>query len=49
MSETVLFGKIRDPELIVLIFRGQLHCRMGGKREGIEPCPATEVQLGGGG
>ena len=31
MSETVLFGKIRDPELIVLIFRGQLHCRMGGK------------------
>ena len=49
MSETVLFGKIKDPELIVLIFRGQLHCRMGGKREGIEPCPATEVQLGGGG
>ena len=34
MSETVLFGKIKDPELIVLIFRGQLQCRMGGKREG---------------
>ena len=34
MSETVLFGKIKDPELIVLNFRGQLQCRMGGKREG---------------
>ena len=34
MSETVLFGKIKDPELIVLNFRGQLQCRMEGKREG---------------
>ena len=29
MSETVLFGKIKDPELIVLNFNGQLQCRMG--------------------
>ena len=28
MSETVLFGKIKDPELTVLIFRGQLQCRI---------------------
>ena len=34
MSETVLFGKIKDPELKVLNFRGQLQC-MGGKREGL--------------
>ena len=31
MSETVLFGKIKDPELIVLNFRSQLQCRMGAK------------------
>ena len=30
MSDTVLFGKIKDPELVVFIFRGQLQCRMGG-------------------
>ena len=30
MSETVLFGKAKDPELIVLNFRGQLQCRMEG-------------------
>ena len=35
MSDTVLFGKVKDPELMVLNFRGQLQCRMGGKRE----CP----------
>ena len=29
MSETVFLGKIKDPELIVLKFRGQLQCRMG--------------------
>ena len=29
MSETVLLGKVKDPELIVLNFRGQLQCRMG--------------------
>ena len=29
MSETMLFGKIKNPELIVLNFRGQLQCRMG--------------------
>ena len=34
MSETVLFGKTKDPELIVLNIRGQLQCRMKGKREG---------------
>ena len=34
MSETVLFGKVKDPELVVYTFRGQLQCRMGGKREG---------------
>ena len=40
MSETVLFGKVKDPELMVFNFRGQLQCRMGGKREGpIEAYP----------
>ena len=40
MSSTVLFGKVRDAELIVYNFRGQLKCRMGGKREGpIETYP----------
>ena len=40
MSNTVLFGKVKDPELVVLNFRGQLQCRMGGKREGpIETYP----------
>ena len=34
ISGTVLFGKVKDPELIVLNFRGQLQCRMGVKREG---------------
>ena len=34
MSETMLFGKFKDPELAVCNFRGQLQCRMGGKREG---------------
>ena len=40
MSNTVLFGKVKDPELMVYSFRGQLQCRMGGKREGpIETYP----------
>ena len=40
MSKTVLFGKIKDLQLIVWIFRGQLQCRMGGKRQGsIEAYP----------
>ena len=40
MSNTVLFGKVKDPELMVYNFRGQLQCRMGGKREGpIETFP----------
>ena len=40
MSNTVLFGKVKDAELIVYNFRGQLQCRMGGKREGpIETYP----------
>ena len=34
MSETVLFGKFKGPELVVCNFRGQLQCRMGGKRDG---------------
>ena len=34
MSDTVLFGKVKDPELMVFNFRGQLQCRMGGKLEG---------------
>ena len=34
MSETVLFGKIKDPELVVYNFRGQLQWRMGGKGKG---------------
>ena len=29
MSDTVLFGKIKDPELLVFNFREQLQCRMG--------------------
>ena len=40
MSNTVLFGKVKDAELIVCNFRGQMQCRMGGKREGpIETYP----------
>ena len=40
MSNTVLFGKVKDPKLVVLNFRGKLQCRMGGKREGpIETYP----------
>ena len=40
MSSTVLFGKVKDPELVVYSFRGQLQCRMGGKCEGpIETYP----------
>ena len=40
MSNTVLFGKVKDTELMVYSFRGQLQCRMGGKREGpIETYP----------
>ena len=40
MSNTVLFGKVKDAELIAYNFRGQLQCRMGGKREGpIETYP----------
>ena len=40
MSNTVLLGKVKDPELVVFNFRGQLQCRMGGKREGpIETYP----------
>ena len=29
MSNTVLFGKVKEPELVVFNFRGQLQCRMG--------------------
>ena len=34
MSDTVLFGKVNDPEPVIYIFRGQLQCRMGEKGEG---------------
>ena len=30
----MLFGKRKDPELIVLNFMGQLQCSIGGKRQG---------------
>ena len=33
MSNTVLFGKVKDPELVVLNFRGQLQCRMGESKK----------------
>ena len=40
MSNTVRFGKVKDVELMVYNFRGQMQCRMGGKREGpIETYP----------
>ena len=40
MSNMVLLGKLKDAELMVYKFRGQLQCRMGGKREGpIETYP----------
>ena len=40
MSNTVLLGKVKDAELMVYNFRGQLQCRMGAKREGpIETYP----------
>ena len=40
MSNTVLFGKVKDAELIVYNFREQMQCRMRGKREGpIETYP----------
>ena len=40
MSNTVNFGKVKDPELMVYNSRRQLQCRMGGKREGpIETYP----------
>ena len=29
MSETVIFGKIKYPELLLLNFRDQLQCMMG--------------------
>ena len=42
MSNTVLCGKVKDPELMVYSFRGQLQCRMGGKLEGpIETYPSS--------
>ena len=42
MSNTVLFGKVKDPELMIYSFRLQLQCMMGGKREGpIETYPKS--------
>ena len=34
MSETVLFIKVKNLELVVCNFTGRLQCRMGGKRKG---------------
>ena len=31
MSNTVIFGKVKDPELVVFNFREKLQCRMGEK------------------
>ena len=40
MSDMVLLGKVKDPELMVFYFWGRLQCRTGGKREGpIEAYP----------
>ena len=40
MSETVHFGKVKDPELVVCNIREQLQCRMRGNSESpIEVCP----------
>ena len=40
IPESILIGKLKDAELMVYSFRGQLQCRMGGKREGpIETYP----------
>ena len=41
MNERVLFGKLKDPDWIVLKFRGQLQCRMGGgeREDHIEDFP----------
>ena len=40
MSKTVLFGKVKYPELVLFNFGGQMQCRMGGKRYGpIETYP----------
>ena len=48
MSETVLFGKVKDPELVAFNFRGQLQDKLGGNvkipsRQNLEP------ESGGGG
>ena len=46
MSNRVLFGKVKDPEMMVYSFRGQLQCRMGGKREGpIELNPSSGTRI----
>ena len=38
MSESVFIGKVKDPELIVLKFKGQLLCRMGGNEKVPSKC-----------
>ena len=43
MSETVLFRKVKDPELMVFNFRGQLQCRMGGSVK----IPSRPIQISG--
>ena len=43
MSDTILFGKVKDPELMVFNFRGQLQCRMegGDVRVPLRPTPSS--------
>ena len=45
MRNTVLFGKVKDPELMIYSFRGQLQCRMGGKRAKApsKPTPSSGI------
>ena len=42
MSDTVLFGKVKDPELMLFNFRGQLHCIMWANvRVPLRPTPSS--------
>ena len=45
MSDTVPFGKIKDPELAVFNFRGQLQCRMGGGFWNLNPLTADRREI----
>ena len=47
LSDTVLFGKVKDPELMVFNFRWQLQCIMGGGggnvRVPLRPTPSSGI------